>query len=96
MAALSLQIRHGDHNASKDPLTEKTIYDYVPRDLIENLNLGSSAIKSWVDTIRLCWIALSGTSAAEAKKNYLSHMREWAFYGNSLFILEVCCITEGN
>lgn len=45
--------------------------------------------QAWVDTIKLLWGQLSGTSATEAKNSYLERMREWKYFGSTIFLCEV-------
>jgi len=88
LAALNLQIKYSEHDPSKDVINSGSLEEFVPKDLIESLNLSNNQLQSWADTIKLCWISLSGTSAIEAKHIYLRYMREWKFYGSSIFIVE--------
>jgi hypothetical protein len=91
LAALQLLIKCGDHNAQKatEAINSKNIDQFVSKNLLEILNLSASAIKSWLELIVLSWTALAGTSAAEAKSQFLQQMRTWKLYGSMIFAVEV-------
>eukprot|EP01119_Soliformovum_irregulare_P011679 TRINITY_DN294_c0_g2_i4.p1 TRINITY_DN294_c0_g2~~TRINITY_DN294_c0_g2_i4.p1 ORF type:complete len:1395 (-),score=561.67 TRINITY_DN294_c0_g2_i4:6-4190(-) len=89
LTALQLQIQHGDHNPSRDDINEKNLLKFVPKDVLMNLNLSVQKLKSWIETIKLCWINLAGTSATEARNLFLGHMKTWNLYGSTIFSVEM-------
>ena len=46
-------------------------------------------MKVWVNTVKVCWNQLAGTSAVECKNLYLQQMLQWSHFGSSIFVAEV-------
>jgi len=88
LATLQLQIRHGDWDPKVEVITDKNVDEFIPVDLLQLLNYPTQRVKAWVETIKLAWGALSGTSAVEAKNIYLEKMKEWHLFGSSIFCVE--------
>ena len=98
LAALHFQASYGDYNPEDNSMFEyilkiikvlfcdrKSMDSYIPKDLLIALNPSVNELKNWVNTIKLCWVQLSGTSATECKSLYVQHMKTWQYYGSAIY-----------
>ena len=67
----------------------KNISKYIPKQLLDHLNLSTSKLNSWCETIKLVWISFAGRNMFDAKKAYLSTVKNWPLYGAFIFAVEV-------
>lgn len=67
----------------------KNLKDFVPKDLYEALNLNSGKVKSWVETIKICWMSFSGNNRTELITTYLRYLQSVPFFGSIIFSAEV-------
>lgn len=58
------------------------------RRILVTMDLGSGKLNKWAETIKLCWVSLSGTSATEARNIFLQNLRAWKYYGFTTFSVE--------
>lgn len=85
LAVLILQALHGDYDPRKKVLTNKTIYDYFPKHLLDNSGV---SVATLIDNINLTHHQLAGKNQAETRAKFLARMRNWKLYGASLFKVE--------
>jgi len=83
-SVLALQILHGDYDARRKIVTTKTIYDYVPKFILDD----GSNVAGWVDKINLAHQQLAGKHLTETRTKFLSRARAWKLYGSSIFKVE--------
>ncbi len=51
-------------------------------------HLSDSQLKALSETVKLCWINMSGTSSTEAKQSYLRQVKVFPLFGAATFWVE--------